>query len=87
MYAGLPLCNLAGDAQAAHHAAMDTAFARALRAANHLLWAEDRGLPDVVPARQRAEEGGVPGPDPITIDNPCATMPASSAPSTASCWA
>lgn len=72
MHAGVPLCNLAGDAEAAHHAAMDAAFARSLRSANHLLWAEDRSLPDVVPAHQRVDEAGVPGPDPVTIDNPYA---------------
>lgn len=74
MHAGVPLCNLAGDEEAAHHAAMDAAFARSLRGANHLLWAEDDTLPDIVPAHQRVDEAGVPGPDPVTIDNPCAAL-------------
>jgi Domain of unknown function (DUF1744) len=71
-YAGVPLCNLP---DAAHHAAMDAAFARALHDANHLLWAEDRSLPDVVPAAQRVEEAPVPAPDPVSIDNRCVAIP------------
>lgn len=69
--AGVPLCNLWGDKERAHHAAMDVGLARSLRSANHLLWVEDPALPDVVPAHQRAADTAVPGPDPISLDNPC----------------
>lgn len=68
----MPLCNLG---ERAHTAATDIAFARALRDAGHLLWAEDPALPDVVPAQQRADDADLPGPDPISINNQCVSDP------------
>ena len=43
-YAQLPVAAIGADAELA---AADAALARALRAAGHLLWAADPGLPDI----------------------------------------
>lgn len=64
----MPLCNLSGDALSS---AADVAFARTLHAGNHLLWAEDPALPDVVLGRQRRDSASDVAPDPIVIDTQC----------------
>jgi hypothetical protein len=66
----VPLCNLPADAL---RAAADVAFARALHAGNHLLWAEDPKLPDIAPAKQRWDDDLNIAADPVEINNPCAS--------------
>ena len=62
------MCNLPEHALLV---AADVAFARTLHAANHLLWAEDPALPDIVSVRQRRDEDLDTAPDPIDINTPC----------------
>lgn len=70
-YCGVPLCNLPEDALLY---AADIAFARSLHSGNHLLWTEDPALPDIVSAKQRYDENLDTAPDPIVINNPCASL-------------
>ena len=51
--------------------AADVAFARALHAGGHLLWAEDASLPDVVPAKQRVDDELDVAPESVVVNNPC----------------
>lgn len=67
-YCGVPLCNLSGDALLV---AADVAFARALYAGNHLLWAEDTALPDIVPAKQRLDDGMDTVAENVVLNHPC----------------